>query len=187
MEVASSNLAGSSNSQSKGNELKVITAPESLAHLPSPSVFLAGGITNCPEWQQEIIGKLGDIGFGCLLNPRRANFPIEDPNAAREQITWEFEALSQVDIFTMWYSNAPSDQPICFYELGRNLALRQVRDELEYVVIGVEKGFKRSQDVYIQTELVSKRLLVVDNFEDYVQQVRDAVLRFASDSVLGDR
>ncbi len=161
--------------------MKVITAPECLQDLPCPSVFLAGGITNCPEWQEEAINKLSDLDMGCLLNPRRKNFPIEDPNAAREQITWEFRALEKADIFTMWFSNAPSDQPICFYELGRNLAMREVALRLNSVVIGVEKGFKRSQDVYIQTELVCPNIKVYDNFDDYVSAIREKVLCVASD------
>jgi hypothetical protein len=169
--------------------MRVVTAPEGLDDLPSPSVFLAGGITGCPDWQQEVIGKLADVKMGCLLNPRRANFPIHDPNAAREQITWEFRALSAANVFSMWFSNAPSDQPICFYELGRHLAMRQVDNQLNYVVLGVEKGFKRSQDVYIQSELVAKKLSdrIVATLDEYVENIREAVYRFASDAAFGPK
>jgi hypothetical protein len=167
--------------------MKVVTAPESLQDLPSPSVFLAGGITGCPDWQQDMITRLRDINFGCLLNPRRANFPIHDPNAANEQITWEFKALRAANIFSMWFSNAPSDQPICFYELGRHLAMRQVDNQFKYVVIGVEKGFKRSQDVYIQTGLVSKKIVIVDNLSEYEDKVREAIDLYAADAFMDDK
>ena len=102
--------------------MKVITALEDVEG-PRPYVFLAGGITNCPEWQVEVIDKLKDFSKGTLLNPRRKNFPINDPNASREQIEWEFNAISNCDIFSMWFCKGESDQPICMYELGRNLTL----------------------------------------------------------------
>jgi hypothetical protein len=122
-----------------------------------PSVFLAGGITNCPNWQQEVRKILAGMELPefQLLNPRRDNFPIHDPNAARAQITWEFHALNHCNIFSMWYSNADSDQPICMYELGRHL-VRFAYGEIDYVCIGVEPGYRRAQDVAIQTELVMK-------------------------------
>ncbi len=46
-----------------------------------PSLFLAGGITGCPDWQRQLRDKLADTPL-TLLNPRRANFPIDDPRAA---------------------------------------------------------------------------------------------------------
>jgi hypothetical protein len=154
--------------------MNVIVAPESINNIIGPCCFLAGGITNCPEWQTGVI-RLLEPYEGILFNPRRANFPIHDPNAAREQIAWEFKALERADVFSMWFSNAPSDQPICFYELGRHLALRRLYADLGAVVIGVEPGFKRSQDVYIQTELVSPKIIISDNLEQYAKNILTAM------------
>ena len=56
------------------------------------SVFLAGGITGCPDWQSDIVKMLSDTDL-TLLNPRRADFPIGDPDAAFDQIQWEHNAL----------------------------------------------------------------------------------------------
>lgn len=68
--------------------MEVITAPESF-QFATRSVFLAGGITDCPWWQDEIINLLKDES-GILYNPRRKDFPIGDSMAAKEQIAWEF-------------------------------------------------------------------------------------------------
>ncbi|KKK55301.1 hypothetical protein LCGC14_3075930, partial [marine sediment metagenome] len=125
--------------------MRVITAVEKIKRNDGLMIFLAGGITNCPWWQNEIIEMLKGC-VGTILNPRRKDFPIGDPNASLEQITWEFNALEKADIFSMWFSNAESDQPICMYELGRNIALRE--NEMSTVVIGVEPGYRREQDVY---------------------------------------
>ncbi len=121
----------------------VITAPERMSG-PRPWVFLAGGIAACPEWQRDAIELLRHEG-GTLLNPRRADFPTGDPGATETQITWEFYALAAADIFSMWFCNAPSDQPICMYELGRHMAPK--------IVLGIEPGYRREADVRIQTAL----------------------------------
>jgi len=102
-----------------------------------------------------------------LLNPRRENFPIHDPSAAREQIKWEFHALNNCDIFSIWFSRGPSVQPICMYELGRHLALCG----RNRIVIDVEPGYKREQDVRIQVELVHKNLAISDNLQQHAQNI----------------
>ena len=70
-----------------------ITAPDDFG-LESweKSVFLAGGITGCPEWQKEMIEMLSDRDY-VLFNPRRDDFPMDDPYQIAGQITWEFSAM----------------------------------------------------------------------------------------------
>lgn len=139
-----------------------------------PSVFLAGGITNCPEWQDDLKELLSNEMI-TIFNPRRKKFPIHDPNAAKEQITWEFKALNGATIFSMWFCNTDSDQPICLYELGRHLVLR--KDCPETIVIGVEPGYRRAQDVYIQTGLVNPliSLKISDNLNDHAFKIKKAI------------
>ena len=142
--------------------MKVITGVES--YYPKDNeicVFLAGGITNCPNWQQETIYRLdayNDSDTLCVFNPRRENFPIHDPNASLEQITWEYKWLERMDIFSMYFSSGESDQPICMYELGRNIIRMQNRFPSDWenrIIISVEDGYKRKQDVLIQTSLAT--------------------------------
>ena len=67
--------------------MRVVTAPGLLPET-YPSVFLAGGITKCREWQDEVVSALSSDEIpGVLLNPRRKDFPIGDPDAAEKQIT----------------------------------------------------------------------------------------------------
>ena len=74
--------------------MKYIEAPEVYKKLDDKlSIFIAGGITNCPDWQSEIVELLNNADV-VLLNPRRKNFPINEPRASKEQIQWEFENLS---------------------------------------------------------------------------------------------
>jgi len=56
------------------------------------SLFLAGGITGCPNWQADLTDLFKDENI-VLLNPRRRNFPINDPSASEQQIKWAYEHL----------------------------------------------------------------------------------------------
>jgi hypothetical protein len=159
--------------------MNVITAPDNKSSFEGVSVFLAGGIQKCPEWQDEVISIMQN-DEGTLFNPRRKNFPIHDPNAAIEQITWEHVALGIADIFSIWFCNADSDQPICMYELGRYLALKSP----QAVVIGVEPGYRREADVRIQSSLAWSRTslcapsIITSSLNDHVENIRLAMKKF---------
>jgi len=150
--------------------MRVITAPESWElDGDEIAVFLAGGICKCPDWQKEVIDILSSMSEEStknlvIFNPRRENFPIGDPNAAHEQIEWEFHALEACDIFSMYFCGGESDQPICMYELGRNIARMQMRYPLDWddrIVISCEEGYKRANDVKIQTSLATDDMVGV--------------------------
>ena len=150
--------------------IEVITAPTLAPAMMSDSkinVFLAGGITNCLVWQDEVIEHLQRLDAQKMksspairvFNPRRQNFPIGDPGAAMEQIKWEYDVLSnpRLDIFSMYFCAGPSDQPICMYELGRYSVMFKNRFDVDdirsRVIVSVEEGYKRAQDVFIQLGL----------------------------------
>ena len=156
--------------------MKIITAVESFQKDNNKIYcFLGGGITKCWNWQKEVIeelkrydlnnyGKLDDL---VILNPRRDNFPINDPNASFEQINWEFWSISDSDIFSMYFAgNTDSPQPICFYELGRFLGY----GNLNNLVLTVEDDFIRKDDVKIQTQLVADMSSYIVNINNNVEQ-----------------
>ncbi len=144
--------------------MKVVVAPEKYD--PSPNdikVFLAGGITGCEDWQSAVLKELDMLVCGVpfverklvVMNPRRENFPINDPNAAVEQISWEFKMLEMCDVFSMYFSDK-QPQPICLYELGRNLLNMKLRFPTTYksrICISCNEKYERIQDVKIQTSL----------------------------------
>ena len=159
--------------------IKIITAPEMVDFSPnSIKVFLAGGIQKCPMWQDRVIKNFTSIEMKSnidiyLINPRRPNFPINDPSAADVQIKWEFDMLERCDIFSMYFANTlESDQPICFYELGRNIERMKKRfpfDWWERIVVTCEKGFRRWKDVDVQTSLATDDEVVVNLVENDVE------------------
>lgn len=116
-------------------------------------LFLAGGITGCPDWQQEIRQLLKDTDW-VLLNPRRKDFPIHDPNAALEQITWEYDYLRRATAILFWFPRE-TICPIVLYELG---AWSMTNKRL---FVGVHPDYSRRRDVEIQTGLVRPDVVIV--------------------------
>ena len=132
------------------------------------TVFLAGGITNCPDWQQEMRKLLHDSDL-ILFNPRRAEFPIEDPNAAQEQIAWEYDHLRSADAILFWF---PCETlcPIVLYELGAWTVSGKP------IFVGVHPDYARRKDVEIQTQLVRPEVEVVYSLVDLAEQVKSKSL-----------
>ena len=160
--------------------MRVITAPNK--YIPEKNditLFLAGGITNCPDWQKEVIKGLEGIDSLVIFNPRRENFPIHDPNASFEQIKWEFDMLEKANIFTMYFSDGESDQPICMYELGRNILRMQMiypTDWQDRIVITCNEGYKRKNDVLIQSKLATVRNFVnIGDYKNHVDNILNVI------------
>lgn len=130
------------------------------------SIFLAGGITGCPDWQGELYGMLWGIDPLVVINPRRRDFPIDDPEAADFQIKWEFRHLRRVDRIAFWFPKENrAGCPITLYELG---AWSMTDKPL---VVGVEPGYEREADVRIQTELVRPEIAIVHTLEDLAKGI----------------
>lgn len=130
-----------------------------------PSIFLAGGITGCVDWQKRAAELLKNSSFA-ILNPRRENFPIDDPNSAEVQIKWEFDHLYNATVILFWFS-AESIQPIALYELGRWLA----KDKP--VVVGAHPNYLRRQDIEIQAPLVRPGIQIFDDLQEMIESIVD--------------
>ena len=127
--------------------MRYIEAPNTTGPDVAMKVFLAGGITGCPDWQSDVVRYLEDVDV-TVFNPRREDFPIGDPNAAMDQIKWEHDHLRKADAILFWF---PCETlcPIVLYELG---AWSMTTKPL---IIGCHPDYKRIQDVNIQTMLAS--------------------------------
>lgn len=130
--------------------MEYVECPKDWEPLPNqPSVFLAGGITGCPDWQKELARELVLTNYA-VLNPRRKQFPIDNHAAAEQQITWEFRYMRKADVLVFWFCKE-SIQPIALFELG---AMAQSRTA--NILIGVEPGYPREQDIYLQMKLLGR-------------------------------
>lgn len=144
--------------------MKYVEAPEDWAGTLGPSVFLAGGITDCPDWQAEVVAGLEDTNL-TVVNPRRADFPMGDPNAGRVQIAWEHTMLRRTRYVAFWF---PCETlcPITLYELGAwSMTTKPM-------VIGVHPDYARKLDVQVQTLLVRQDVPIVYSIEDLTAMIR---------------
>jgi len=128
------------------------------------SLFLAGGITECPDWQKELVHLLRNDDL-VLLNPRRANFPIHDPHAAQEQIEWEYRHLKKADAVSFWFPRETLC-PIVLYELGAHSMTEKP------LFVGVDPHYVRKQDVEIQTHLARPEITIVTSLGALYSQIK---------------
>lgn len=127
------------------------------------AVFMAGGITGCPDWQTELIRHMKN-DEGLLYNPRRKNFNIEEKNIAREQIEWEHMMLNRADAVLFWFP-CETICPIVLYELGAWSMTKKP------IFVGAHQNYVRRQDVIIQTELARPEVDVVDTIDELAVQL----------------
>lgn len=143
--------------------MKYIEAPmkESIIW---PSLFVAGGISNCPDWQKEFIEYFKDTSFN-IINPRRYNFDLQDTDVEREQIIWEHEYLEISDHISFWF---PKETlcPITLYELWK------YANSAKSISIWVEKWYQRKRDIRIQMELLRPNLEIHYDLYSLSQEVR---------------
>src|SRR5262245_16891705 len=142
---------------------RYVEAPEEYDG-PVPSLFLAGGITGTLDWQAEVVRGLVDLPL-VLLNPRRRDFPMGDPSAARSQIEWEFRHLRRATAVLFWFP-AETLCPIALYELGSRAATTQP------LFVGTHPEYQRKPDVIIQLGLARPDVHVVHSVDELAQQVR---------------
>ncbi len=136
---------------------------------PEPSLFLAGGISGCPPWQHELRALLEGTDL-TLLNPLRAQFPMGDAGAAREQIEWEHLNLSRATAISFWF---PCETlcPITLFELGAWAYWRSNSRERKPLFVGVHPDYGRRQDVEIQLSLARPEIQIVYSLPDLSAQV----------------
>jgi hypothetical protein len=111
-----------------------------------PRVFLAGGITGCRDWQGDVAGALAPFQI-VVMNPRRDDFPMGNPEAGKEQIEWEFNHLRVADLIAFWFSNETL-QPITLFELGA------WSHSDKPLIVGCDIDYPRRFDVEQQLSLV---------------------------------
>lgn len=167
-----------------------IECPESLTmdhftEMPddTKTVFLAGGISGCSDWQTTMVTMLTDASkqrfpaydseVGArgmiLINPRRSNFDITNPAMSAEQIEWEHKHLQRAHITLFWFPHETLC-PITLYELGVAAASNKT------IVVGCDPKYQRKFDVEKQLSLIRKNVKVVDNLQELADTVIDLVV-----------
>lgn len=154
--------------------MKIYQAPNKIDWFEvakKKSIFLSGGISGCKNWQKDLIDELQrlrelglfDLGGLVIFNPRRDDFDTKNPNATVEQIKWEHKCLEKCDICSFFFPASNTVQPITLYELGKY-------QNCKPVIIGIEDGYLRTEDVVIQCALDQCFCTV---YSDYIDAIRE--------------
>jgi hypothetical protein len=127
------------------------------------SLFLGGGISNCPDWQKEFAALLKNERL-VLLNPRRKEFGKQFQKIMKEQISWEYKHLRKADALIFWF---PKETlcPITLYELGAHAMTSKT------LFVGMHPKYKRRKDVEIQLKLVRPKIKIVYALKELARQV----------------
>jgi hypothetical protein len=149
--------------------MKLITAPEKhVGQHNERRVFLAGGITGAPEWQDEMAELLRDTDL-VLFNPRRKGFDVRQKDIQYEQIGWEFRHLRMADAILFWFPY-PAQCMISLYELG--IWSERTRNQGD-IFVGVDPQYIRCEDIEIQIGLARPEIEIVYSLKGLAHQVKE--------------
>lgn len=146
--------------------MRMVKPPENWIDLDREvAIFLAGGITDCPDWQADIANMLTDIDV-TLLNPRRDDFDVGNQLMSAQQIEWEFQHLRVANSILFWF---PEETlcPITLFELGRWSTLGIP------IAVGIHENYARKFDIEIQLALQRPEIEIVYSLEDLVTQIKE--------------
>jgi len=144
-----------------------VEAPAPIPETTHPKLFLAGGITGVRDWQADVVKYLQDLPI-LVMNPRRSRWDTGGPDLSYEQIKWEYDGLRRADLISFWFS-FETLCPITLYELGAHLMTTTP------ILVGVDKGYQRRQDIEVQTALVRPEIRIVYTLDDLVLQIKENI------------
>lgn len=157
--------------------MRIVTCPDELklSDLCSKKVkvFLAGGISGCPDWQSEVIASVDAYPWvdktAILINPRRADFDTSNLNMSKDQIDWERRHLEAADLVLFWF---PKETlcPITLLELGKCMVTGKP------LVVGTHAEYARRFDVNYQVKVEPRAKLLSGLVSDSFINLKAALL-----------
>lgn len=151
---------------------QVITAPEVWAHGHQPGLFLAGGISNCPDWQGPVAKRIAENTLLDVINPRRENWNIEGlDEESIAQIRWEYAKIHKCDYMLFWFCEETLC-PITLYELGMAVSRQEVYKGPGDIrlMVGVHPNYARKLDVITQVGLARPEIKVYQDLDVMVDK-----------------
>lgn len=151
--------------------MRIIVPPEQLLSTSEypRALFLAGGITGCPDWQEEVL-RTNFHGWN-VLNPRRPNFDVSNPAMSDEQVDWEYDHLELADVILFWFAEKQI-QPIALYELG------SWARSTKPIAVGCHPDYPRRWDVMKQLSRRRPGLPIHNNLPNLIRNTQDLMKTF---------
>jgi hypothetical protein len=124
-------------------------------------LFLAGGVSACPDWQADVARRLAPALHGWTIANPRVDDPPTDAEGVEKQIAWEFRHLHAARAVLFWLP-PPTPCPISLYELGK------VSMTDTPLLVGVHPEFPLRKDVLVQTRLARPDAVLVESLDELV-------------------
>lgn len=121
-----------------------------------PAIFLAGGISGCPTWQDYAVARLRQTDL-IVLNPRRPEYK-DDKEEGRKQIRWERFHMEQADLVLFWFPKE-TDCPITLFEFGTWIYTRK------NIWVGTHPEYRKRFDVEEQYQLADRDGDIADDLD----------------------
>ena len=144
----------------------ILKSPAALQPNVNRSIFLAGGISNCWDWQEGVAVKIASAVDDCIIyNPRREDFDMSAyEEVSRQQIIWEYHALRMSSVNLFWFP-AETLCPITLLEYGS--AMERLHPGA--LMCGTHPDYQRRFDVKMQNEL-RHGTHIYDDLDELVEQ-----------------
>lgn len=124
------------------------------------NIFMAGGITGCPNWQNEVATDPRYAGTRVfIINPRRDDFDTSQASSSTDQIAWEYKHLQLSDEVFVWFPKEGACV-ITLFELGWLVGCGKI------IRVGVEPGYARELDVYEQLKWRKPRMKICRSLDE---------------------
>jgi hypothetical protein len=148
--------------------MQVIQAPNYGIIENRKTLFLGGGISNCPDWQSEVVKAFEGENI-TLFNPRRDDFDISKKKESKIQIKWEYKFLREAGAIMFWF---PKETicPITLFELGGAIERRQP------IFLGCHPDYQRRFDLEIQTSLLIYPIKVHTSLNSLIKNIKSFYL-----------
>lgn len=146
--------------------MKEIKAPGRYEHRDDhTTLFIAGGISNCEKWQDKVPIALDETDL-VLINPRRDNFDVTNPDIEQEQIKWEHKHIIKASSYLFWFGEETLC-PITLFELGKVSGLFPNKP----IFVGTHPNYERKTNVKVQMLLLRPEIDVVHGLDLLLGQV----------------
>jgi len=133
------------------------------------TIYLAGGIKDCTNWQKEAIELLLKNKFIrknniVILNPRRETFDENKEFILEQQYLWEREHINRSSIVLFWFPKE-THCPIALFDLGH--CMRKNKK----IFIGCDKEYKKRKDLILRSlpnKVCSSLETLIENALEYI-------------------
>lgn len=145
--------------------MNVLVAPEkSLWRLRT---FLAGGISNCRNWQDEFIRTVHETHTNVIfVNPRREQFDVSNEIQTDIQIEWEYKELSLASLVVFYFCEE-TVCPIALYELGF------LANSNKNLIVGYDPNYSRRLDIVKQLSLARPDVTVCEGLDNTIKAYKE--------------